>query len=227
MSEVVNDLYDYGYKIVQNNNYFKFSIDTIALADFISIRFTDKKMLDMCTGNAPIPIILSSKISEIYGMEIQKPIFELAHKSIKINNLDNIKLINDNIKNWTKYFPGNNFNIISCNPPYFKYNNNALVNDNIIKSIARHEITINLEEIIQISYQLLKDRGNFYIVYRPERLIELFDLLKKYNFGLKRIQFCYYDYNSTSSFILIEAMKNGKDNLKIEKPLITRNYHQN
>ena len=154
MSEVVNDLYDYGYKIVQNNNYFKFSIDTIALADFISIRFTDKKMLDMCTGNAPIPIILSSKISEIYGMEIQKPIFELAHKSIKINNLDNIKLINDNIKNWTKYFPGNNFNIISCNPPYFKYNNNALVNDNIIKSIARHEITINLEEIIQISYQL-------------------------------------------------------------------------
>ena len=78
----INDLYNYGYKIVQNKDYFKFSLDSILLADFVKVNFTDKKMLDLCTGNAPIPIILSNKLEEITGIEIQKDVYDMAIESI-------------------------------------------------------------------------------------------------------------------------------------------------
>jgi tRNA1(Val) A37 N6-methylase TrmN6 len=150
----------------------------------------------------------------------------MAHQSIIINNLDNIELINDNIKNWQNYFKPNSFDIITCNPPYFKYMAGSIINDNNIKSIARHEIEITLEEVIQISSQLLKDKGSFYLVHKPERLAEILNLLQKYHFGIKRIDCCYHNYNSECSIILIEAMKNGKNNIKISKPIITNKYRR-
>lgn len=220
----INDLYNYGYKIVQNQDYFKFSLDSILLADFVKVKFTDKKMLDLCTGNAPIPIILSNKIKDISAIEIQDKIYLLAQESLKINNIKNVKLINDNVKNWSNYFPGNNFDIITCNPPYFKYDNNSIINDNMIKSIARHEIKITLEEIIEIASKLLKSKGRFYLVHRAERLIEIINLLQKYNFGIKKLEFAYNDIDSNCSIVLIESMKDGKNNCSIPKPLITKNY---
>ena len=182
---VVNDLLDYGYKIVQNPSFFKFSLDSILLADFVNINYTDKKLLDLCTGNAPLPIILSKKISSISCVAIQNEVYNLAKESININNITNISLINDDIKNWQNYFSPSTFDIITCNPPYFKYNETSNINDNIIKSIARHEIKITLEEIIEISSKLLKPKGKLNIVYRPDRFIELVNYLKKYNFGIK------------------------------------------
>ncbi len=220
----INDLYNYGYKIVQNKDYFKFSLDSILLADFINVKFTDKKMLDLCTGNAPIPIILSSKIKEVTAIEVQKCIYEMAVESVKINNINNIKLINDNIKNWANYFPGNNFDIVSCNPPYFKYEKSSIINKNMVKSIARHEIETNLEEIISISYEVLKPKGTFYLVHHVDRLIEIINLLQKYHFGIKRLQFAYNDYDAKCNIVLIESMKNGKNSCIIPSPLITKNY---
>ncbi len=220
----INDLYNYGYKIVQNKDYFKFSLDSILLADFVKVNYTDKKMLDLCTGNAPIPIILSSKIKEIYGIEIQKDVYEMATESIKINNIKNVKIINDNVKNWSNYFPENDFDIITCNPPYFKYSSSSIINENMIKSIARHEIEINLEEIVRITSKLLKDKGRFILVHHSERLIEIINLLQKYKFGIKKLEFAYHDYNSNCNIVLIESMKNGKNNCIVEKPLITKNY---
>ena len=224
MNNEINDLYNYGYKIVQNKNYFKFSIDSILLADFVKVKPTDKNMLDLCTGNAPIPIILSNKIKNINAIEIQEEIFNLAKESVEINKIKNIKLINDNVKNWPNYFPGNNFDIITCNPPYFKYLNTSIINENMVKSIARHEIKITIEEIIKISSKLLKNKGTLYLVHRSERIIEVINLLQKYNFGIKRMEFAYNDINSNCSVILIEAMKNGKNNCVIAKPIITNNY---
>ena len=225
-NDEINDLYDYGYKIIQNQKYFKFSLDSILLADFVKINYSDKKLLDLCAGNAPIPIILSNKIEHITAIEIQKEIYKLAYKSIKINNINNIELINDNLKNLLNYFPGNNFDIITCNPPYFKYQESSIVNENIIKSIARHEITITLSEIIEISSKLLKNKGRLYIVHRSERLIEIINLLQKYHFGIKSLEFAYHDYQSNCSIILIEAMLNGQNDCKILKPIITKNYRR-
>lgn len=219
----LNDLYDTGFKIYQSKDYFKFSLDSLLLANFVEFNFTDKLVLDLCTGNAPVPIILSeNKKIKIYGFELQKEIYELAVKSIKVNQIDNVEIINDDVKNSLNYFPGNNFDIVTCNPPYFKYTKNSIINENEIKSIARHEIKITLEDIIKIATKQLKAKGKFYIVHRSDRLIEIINYLNKYNFGIKKLQFVYSSIDANSSMVLIEAKKDCKNDVKVLKPIIKK-----
>lgn len=222
----INDLYDYGYKIVQKSDYFKFSLDSMLLANFVNINMSDSKLLDFCTGNCPIPIILSNSIKNIVAFEVQKEIYELGDESLKLNNINNVKLINDDIKNIGNYYEEGYFDIITCNPPYFKVIDSSRINDNNVKAIARHEILIKLEDIVYLAYKFLRDKGKLYIVYRPDRLMELLKLFDKYKFGVKKLQCCYNNSDSLSSMILIEAMKNGQDDLKILEPLYTENYRR-
>ncbi len=222
----INDLYDYGYKIVQKSDYFKFSLDSMLLANFVNINMADSKLLDFCTGNCPIPIILSNSIKNIVAFEVQKEIYELGDESLTLNNINNVKLINDDIKNIGNYYEEGYFDIITCNPPYFKVIGSSRINDNSVKAIARHEILIKLEDIVSLAYKFLRDKGKLYIVYRPDRLMELLKLFDKYKFGVKKLQCCYNNSDSLSSMILIEAMKNGHDDLKILAPLYTENYRR-
>lgn len=222
----INDLYDYGYKIVQNSDYFKFSLDSMLLANFVGINMSDSKLLDFCTGNCPVPIILSNSIKNIVAFEVQKEIYELGNESLKLNNINNVKLINDDIKNIGNYYDEGYFDIITCNPPYFKVIDSSKINENSVKAIARHEILIKLEDIVSLAYKYLRDKGKLYIVYRPDRLMELLKLFDKYKFGVKKLQCCYNNSDSLSSMILIEAMKNGQDDLKILAPLYTENYRR-
>ncbi len=222
----INDLYDYGYKIVQKSDYFKFSLDSMLLANFVNINMADSKLLDFCTGNCPIPIILSNSIKNIVAFEVQMEIYELGDESLTLNNINNVKLINDDIKNIGNYYEEGYFDIITCNPPYFKVIGSSRINDNSVKAIARHEILIKLEDIVSLAYKFLRDKGKLYIVYRPDRLMELLKLFDKYKFGVKKLQCCYNNSDSLSSMILIEAMKNGHDDLKILAPLYTENYRR-
>lgn len=222
----INDLYDYGYKIVQKSDYFKFSLDSMLLANFVNINMADSKLLDFCTGNCPIPIILSNSIKNIVAFEVQKEIYELGDESLTLNNINNVKLINDDIKNIGNYYEEGYFDIITCNPPYFKVIDSSRINNNNVKAIARHEILIKLEDIVSLAYKFLRDKGKLYIVYRPDRLMELLKLFDKYKFGVKKLQCCYNNSESLSSMILIEAMKNGQDDLKILAPLYTENYRR-
>lgn len=221
---MLNDLLYYNLKIFQNENYFKYSIDSVLLAEFVNINLKTKNILDLCTGNAPIPLVLSTKTDKnIYGVELQKNIYELGVKSVEFNKIENIKLINDDVKNILNTFDFK-FDIITCNPPYFKVHKNSILNKNDILTIARHEVKINLEDIISISSKLINHSGSLYLVHRCDRLIELFSILKKYNFGLRRLQFVYNNKDCDSCFILIEAKYLCKDDLKVLKPLFVEDY---
>ena len=220
----LNDLLNYDLKIYQLKDAFKFSIDSVLLAEFVNINYRDENILDFCTGNAPIPLILSTKFTkQIYGVEIQKEIFDLAVKSIKYNNIENVYLINKDVKDLSNCFYFK-FDIITCNPPYFKCDKESLINKSNIKAIARHEIKITLEDIISISSKLLNFSGSLYLVHRCERLNEIFDLLKKYNFGLRRLQFVYDNFASNSCFLLIEAKYLCKNDLKVMAPIYIDKY---
>ena len=220
--KVINDLLDYNnMKIVQNPQMFSFSLDSVLLPNFITINKNIKSILDIGCGNAPIPLILSTKTSaEITGVEIQKEVYKMSLESVKINKLDKqIHIINSDINDCYKKFPINSFDIITCNPPFFK--NLSTSHKNIIeyKKIARHEIYLNLDQLFKIANVLLKNKGNIGIVHRPERLIEIIDKMKKNNIEPKRIQFIYPKENKESNCLLIEGTKNGKPGIKVLPPL--------
>lgn len=219
--EVKNKLLNFDAIIYQNNEWFKFSLDSVLLANFVTINYRTKNILDIATGNAPIPMLLTFRTSaKIYGIEVQTEVYNLGVKSILENNMQNqIKIINDDIKNYQNYFKSNYFDVIVSNPPYFEVNNQKVINTNDVKSIARHEILITLEEIVKISSTLLKKGGIFSLVHRPERLIEIIELMKKYNIEPKKIQFVYTNLEKDAKIILIEGIKYGNKGLKINKPL--------
>lgn len=221
---MLNDLLNYDFKIYQDKNAFKFSIDSVLLAEFVNINFRAKNIIDFCSGNAPIPIILSSKFDKnIVGVEIQKDIYDLGVKSIKYNKINNINFLNMDVKDLPSYLDYK-FDIITCNPPYFKYNNDSIINVNSSKAIARHEIMITLEDIVSVSSKIINDSGSLYLVHRCERLVEIMELLKKYRFGFRRLQFVYGNVNSQSCFLLIEAKYNCKNDLKVMQPLYIDKY---
>ena len=223
MKIVKNDLYDYNMKIWQMEEGFKFSLDSLLLAEFVNIKNENKIVIDFCTGNASIPLVLSSKYkNKIYGIEIQEEIYNLAINSIKDNKKEKqIKIINDNVLNTLSYFKEESIDIITCNPPYFKYQKDSIINDNKIKAIARHEIEINLEEIIKKASTILKNKGSFYLIHRSERLEEISNMLNKYNLHLKKLVPIYTTNDKNSRMVLIQAVKNGKLGLKLLPAIYT------
>ena len=222
--EVQNDLYDYGLKIYQDNELFKFSLDSLLLTEFVDIKKSDRKLLDLCSGNAPLPLIIASRHDiEVTGVEIQKEIYDLALKSIKENNLTNIKMLNCNVKDLKNYFPGNNFDIITCNPPFFKVDKTSLINEDLKKAMARHEITITLEEILEVVKYTLKESENNYLVHRPERLEEILVLANKNNLHVKEMIFVYSNIKKDAIMVLLKFRKNARLGVKIKSVVINRN----
>lgn len=221
---VKNRLLNFGNKIIyQDDEWFAFSLDSVLLANFVTVKFSDKKIIDFCTGNGPVPMLLSFRTkAKIYGIEIQKEVYELGVDSINDNKMNQqIELILGNVRNISDLFEAESFDTVTCNPPYFKYKNSSLINENMTKTIARHEVTVTLEEIIINAKYLLKNGGSLALVHRPERMIEIIELLKKYNFEPKRMQFVYPKHDKEANILLIEATKNGKSGLKLLPSLIT------
>lgn len=210
-------------KIVQDTEMFSFSLDSVLLPQFVTINKNITKILDIGCGNAPIPLILSTKTScDIVGVEIQKAVSEMAIESIKINKLDKqIKIINADINEYYKTLETDSFDIITCNPPFFKYMETSNINKSDYKTIARHEVKLNLNNVFTIAKKILKNNGVIALVHRPERLIDIIMEMKKNNIEPKKIRFVYPKKGCEANILLIEGSKNGKPGLKILPPLFT------
>lgn len=209
-------------KIIQDTEMFSFSVDSMLLADFIKVSYSTKNIIDLCTGNAPIPLFLTLKTkAKITGIEIQKEVYDLAKESIKINDFeDQITIINDDLKEIHKKIGANRFDIVSCNPPYFKYIETSNVNKNDFLTIARHEVKATLEDIVIESKKLLVDGGYLYMVHRCDRFSEICEVFTKNCFQIKTLRFVYSKLNSKEAlFVLIEARKNKNPGTKILPPL--------
>ena len=222
--EVINYLLAYNnLKIIQRKDMFNFSLDTVLLANFCTITKDVKKIVDFGTNNAAIPLILSRRTNKpIIGVEIEKEAVELAKKNITLNSLDNqIKIVHSDIKEFVN--DSIKVGLVVCNPPFFKVDEDSNLNDNEFLTIARHEIKINLEEIIKSAAKILDNRGKFAMVHRPQRMIEILNLMQKYDIEPKRIKFVYPKYNKESHILLVEGIYKGKKGLKIEPPLYAHN----
>ncbi len=222
--KVTNYLLGYkNLKIIQDSEMFNFSLDSVLLPNFVTINKKINKILDIGCGNAPIPLILSTKTNaKIIGVEVQKSVSDLAEESIKINNKeDQITIVNEDINEFYKKCETDTFDVITCNPPFFKYKKSSNINKNDYKTIARHEVKLNLEQIFIVAKKLLKNNGVVAIVNRPERFVEIIECMKKNNIEPKKVQFVYPKKNMESNIMLIEGTKNGKPGLKIMPPIYT------
>jgi len=213
-----DDLY-----IIQDTEMFNFSLDSVLLPNFVTLNKKINKILDIGCGNAPIPLILSTKTEAcITGVEIQTKSYELAKKSVSINNLEGkINIINADINELYLDIESDTFDVITCNPPFFEVTDESKFNKNDYKTIARHEVKLNLDGLFKIAKKLLKNNGNIAIVHRPERLIDIIDSMRKYNIEPKRVQFVYPKTDKDANIVLIEGTKNGNKGLKIEPPIYT------
>lgn len=221
--ETVVNLLNKDMKIIQRVDHFAFSLDSLLVSEFASITKYTNKIVDLGTGNGVIPLFLSKKTkAQITGIEIQEISSDLAKRNVQLNNLENqISIINDDMKNWRKYFRNNSVDMVISNPPFFKFDGNEKqLNDLTQLTLARHEISITLEEIIQTASNLLKDKGHFALVHRVDRFMDIIENMKKYDIEPKKIQFCHTKINKEGKILLVEGIKYGKPGLRILPPLI-------
>lgn len=222
-NERIDDLQCNGLKIIQNNTGFCFGIDSVILTEFAKDIKNDSTVVDLGTGTGVIGILLSekTKLRKITGVEIQQEVADMAKRSIKINKLENkFEIINANIKEVfeKRLLEKNSVDAVITNPPY-KEIGKGIKNDNIKKLISRHEITATLSDFIEVSSKLLKDKGTLYMVHKPERLVDIMEIMRNNKIEPKEIRFVYPDNKKDCNLILIKGVKGGNKFLKIYKPL--------
>ena len=219
-NEVTNYLLAYkNMKIIQRKDMFNFSLDTVLLANFCTLNKDLNQIVDFGTNNAAIPLLLSKRTDKkIIGVELQEEAVCLAKKNVILNNLeDQIEIVHDDIKEYVKN--AQKVKLVVCNPPFFKVGERSHLDDNEYLQIARHEIKINLEEIVQSAAMILDNKGRFAMVHRPDRMIEIINCMQKYDIEPKRIRFVYPKVGKESHIFLIEGMYKGNKGVKIEAPL--------
>lgn len=220
--ERIDDLEFKGLKLIQNKNGFCFGVDAVLLSDFAKSIKKGANVVDIGTGTGIISILLCGKtnLNKIYAIELQEEVAEMASRSVKLNNLENrMEVININIKDCFNVLEKNKYDAVVTNPPYKKHDTGA---KNIDKRqlISRHEVECNLEDIIKNGSLLLRDLGEFYMVHRAERMIDIFVTLRKYKLEPKLVRFVHSKPNEKPNLILVKAVKCAKEFLKIEKPLV-------
>ena len=220
-NERIDDLQIKNLKIIQDTAGFCFGIDSILLSDFAKKIKRGAKVIDLGTGTGIISIILSAKteLSNIIGIEIQPKVAEMAQRSVILNGLqDKINIINTDIRKLDDILPVGKYDAIVTNPPYMK-ENTGLVNENSAKLISRHEVECKLEDIARISYKMLKHNGEIYMVHRPDRLVDIMEIFRRYKLEIKDLRLVYPHKKTNANLVLVRAKKEANSFLKIHEPL--------
>ena len=219
-NERVDDLQN-GYYVIQDPEKFCFGMDAVLLSGFAKVK-EGEEVLDLGTGTGIIPVLLKAKTKgkHFNGLEIQEECAEMARRSVEYNGLGSeITIFRGDIKEAAEIFGAASFHVVTCNPPYM-IGQHGLKNPHMPKAIARHEILCTLEDVVSQAAKVLGDRGRFYMVHRPFRLVEIMNMLTKYKLEPKRMQLVYPFIDREPNMVLIEALKGGNSRITVEPPLI-------
>ena len=209
------------YGIIQNPARFCFGMDAVLLSGFAKAK-AGEKVLDLGTGTGIIPILMEAKTdaADFTALEIQEESADMARRSVAYNHLeDKIKVVTGDIRDASNIFGASSFHVVTTNPPYMTAQH-GLTNVYEAKTIARHEVLCNLEDIIRESARLLMPGGRFYMVHRPFRLAEIISLMVQYRMEPKRMRLVYPYVDREPNMVLIEGLRGGKSRMTVEKPLI-------
>lgn len=218
--ENIDDLQLKGLYLIQKKDGFKFGIDAVLLSDFAQVK-KRHRVMDLCTGTGIVPFLVYGKYEpqSVFGLEIQRDMVEMAERSVKLNSLEGrLQFINGDLKDIDSLKRLDRFDVVTVNPPY-KLNNSGILNPLDKLAIARHEVLCNLEDVIAASRVLLKDNGRMFIVHRPERLADIFTLMRKYKIEPKRVKMVHPKMGKAPNIVLVEGQRDGGAYLKWEAPL--------
>ncbi|SHK26910.1 tRNA1(Val) A37 N6-methylase TrmN6 [Hathewaya proteolytica DSM 3090] len=223
-NETLDDLQLKGIYIIQKKDGFRFGVDAVLLSNFARVK-KKESVMDLCSGTGIVPFILAGKTESdnICGMEIQKDMVEMANRTVEYNSLQHrVSFINEDLTNFDKLKKLEKYNVVTVNPPY-KTGNCGIVNQEDKLAIARHEICCNLEQVIEAAKILLADGGRFYMVHRPERMVDAVTLMRKHKIEPKRIKMVIPMPGKAPNIMLIEGKRNGGRFFKWEPDLCIHN----
>lgn len=224
-NEKIEDLQYKGLKIIQNKKWFCFGMDAVLLSDFAKNIKKNSTILDLGAGTGIISVLLSGKTEakKIICVEKQKEMAILIEKNIELNHLENkLEVIKDDILNL--HFENLKADAVVTNPPYRK-KSTGVESDNKQKHISKFETSATLEDFIAVSKMALKDNGQLFMVHRPDRLVDIMALMRKYKIEPKRLQFVYSHVgkDENAKLVLVEGIKNARPFLKVEKNIFVYN----
>ncbi|NWL90183.1 SAM-dependent methyltransferase [Paenibacillus sp. 79R4] len=219
-TERVDDLLTHDLSIIQSEQVFSFSMDAVLLARFANIPKYGR-ILDLCSGNGVIPILLSTRTKAlIEGIEIQPRLADMARRSVEMNGLkERVNIMEGDLRDLAKEGGNGIYDAITVNPPYMPLTGGDLKLSEH-QSIARHEIHCTLEDVAQVAMRLVKPGGKISMVHRPQRLGDIITMFRKYRMEPKVIRFVHPRAGSEANMVLIEAHRDGKPDVKILPPLI-------
>ena len=220
VDEGVDDLQLNGLKLIQKQQGFRFGVDAVLLSHFANIK-SKHRVIDLCTGTGIVPFLAYGKYApkEVIGLEIQEDMVEMANRSSALNDItDVVKFVHGDLKDKALLDSLGKFDVLTVNPPY-KLNNAGIVNPNDKLAIARHEVMCTLEDVIIAARRLLKDNGRMFIVHRPERLADIFVLMRKHKIEPKRVRMVQPNTKKAPNIVLVEGQRDGGAFLKWEETL--------
>lgn len=220
--EIIESLEIKDYKIIQNDNLYRFTSDAVVLSRFAKAK-NGESVADICSGSGIVGLhyycLNEEKVKSVTFFELQKPLADMNSKTVELNGLsDKMQVVNTPIQQIPEsYFNG--FNLVLCNPPY-KKQNSGIISDRREIAVCKHEITVSLEDIVKTASNLLKRGGKFCICHKCERLNELFLLLNKYDLHPSRLKFVAGQPNKKPYLVLLESTKTSSPQLTVESLLI-------
>ncbi len=224
--ERIDDLQVNGLKIIQDPAGFCFGIDAVLLSHFIRVK-SGERLVEFGTGTGVIPILLSARTAfeKIHAFEVQPEVANMAKRSIRMNDLEEkIEVIEDNLTEVFNHLKAGTIDVVFSNPPYMS-GKGGIKNEDVKRRISRHELLCTLEDIIEKASKLLKFRGRFYMIHRPNRMVDILTLCRKYKLEPKEIRMIQPYNDKRPNIFLMMCSKGGQPDLKFLDPLIV--YEKN
>jgi tRNA1Val (adenine37-N6)-methyltransferase len=213
-------------KLIQSKDGYRFSIDAILLAEFVTIRQGDV-VVDLGTGCGVIPLILllTKRVGYAFALEIQEELAGQAARNALLNGFDDkMRVVMGDIKN--PPIAKESADVVICNPPYRQVKSGR-INPDPRRAIARHEIMAGIDDILRAARSVLRKKGRLALIYSSVRLVDILARMRRFNLEPKKIQIIYPDLNSGAKLVLVEAILGGRPGLKINPPIVGQGNWQN
>ncbi len=213
-NERLDDLQFNNLFLIQDPDSYCFTSDAVALANFVKVA-KNGKLVDLCSGSGVIGILAHEKnyLAKTILVEIQESLSDMSRRSIEYNNLQGITAVCSPLQNISSNIGVGVYDAVVCNPPYKKSGTAKLINEKETIAIARHEITVSLEEIIKEASKLLKYGGDFYIINKEERLTDMMVLLREYKLEPKLLKIL--PSTKGANVVMLKCKKGGKSGISI------------